>query len=71
MNYFNNYFLNNENKFGKEKWAEMEHERLENLWKVGANLRSLVIEGKTKDKPPFNPIYAKEDPISYTIRSFL
>lgn len=56
-------WLNNENKFGKEKWAEMEHERLENLWKVGANLRSLVIEGKTKDKPPFNPIYAKEDPI--------
>lgn len=53
-------WLLNQEKFGKDVWAKMEHDRLEKAWAEGYNLLEVILDGKKKTR--FKSVEVTEPP---------
>lgn len=53
-------WLANQEKFGKEEWKKIEHERLEKAWREGYNLLEVVYDGQRKSN--FRTAFVTEPP---------
>jgi hypothetical protein len=53
-------WLANQEKFGKEEWSKMEHEKLQKSWEQGENLLEVVLDGQKKTR--FKAVFVSEPP---------
>lgn len=56
-------WLDNELKFGKEKWAEMEKDRLHKSWKATENLLKISYDNNIDPNDHFRTVYVTKDPV--------